>query len=160
MIKKLALALVWTCALTAAHAQKACSPADMQKAQKAADMVVTWQHLNKAWKDYRQCDTGEVAETFTDAILRLMIEWKDVNTLAEGMKDPEYAAFLEAHLKGASPADAKDVRSRVTQSCPKGQDAVCKHIAAATEGAKPVDLSPMAPLTPVSPTPAAAPAKK
>jgi hypothetical protein len=143
-MKKLALLVASLCVATAAHA--ACSPADMQKAQKAADMVVTWQHLNKAWKDYRQCDTGEVADTFTDAILRLMIEWKNVDVLAEGMKDPEYARFLEAHIKAGSPADVKDVRSRVTQSCPKGHDAVCKQIAAATEGEKPIDLSPMAPV--------------
>jgi len=52
------LAVAAACCAIGVHAQKACSPADMQKAQKAADNVVTWQHLNKAWKDYRQCDTG------------------------------------------------------------------------------------------------------
>jgi hypothetical protein len=94
----------------------------MQKAQKAADNVVTWQHLNKAWKDYRQCDTGEVSETFTESILRLMIEWKNIDALAEGMKDPEYASFIQTHLKSpAAQNDVKDVRSRATQSCPKGQ---------------------------------------
>ena len=149
-MKKLALLIASACLATAAHAQKSCSPADMQKAQKAADNVVTWQHLNKAWKDWRQCDTGEVAETFNDAILRLMIEWKNVEALAEGMKDPEYESFLTSHLKTASAEDVKDVRSRVTQSCPKGQDAVCKQLAAATEGAKPLDLSPMAPIPAVA----------
>ena len=146
-MKKLALVIASLGVATAAHAQKACSPADMQKAQKAADMVVTWQHLNKAWKDYRQCDTGEVAETFTESILRLMIEWKNVDALAEGMKDPEYVAFIQEHLKSPAAAnDVKDVRSRATQSCPKGHDALCKTIASATEGAKPLDLSPMAPM--------------
>jgi hypothetical protein len=142
------LAILAACALVgAAHAQKACGPADMQKAQKAADMVVTWQHLNKAWKDYRQCDTAEVADTFTDAILRLMIEWKNVETLAESMKDPEFAKFIQAHLQSpAAKDDLKDVRSRVNQSCPKGQDAVCKQIAAAAEAEKPLDLAPMAPV--------------
>jgi len=142
------LAVLAACAAVGiAQAQKACSPAEMQKAQKAADMVVTWQHLNKAWKEHRQCDTGEVADTFTDAVLRLMIEWKNVEALAEGMKDPEYARFIQAHLRSpAAKDDLKDVRSRVNQSCPKGQDAVCKQIAAAAEGEKPVDLSPMAPV--------------
>ena len=142
------LAILAACALAgAAHAQKACSPADMQKAQKAADMVVTWQHLNKAWKDHRQCDTAEVADTFTDAILRLMIEWKNVEVLAESMKDPEYAKFIQAHLHSpVAKDDLKDVRSRANQSCPKGQDAVCKQIAAAAEGEKPIDLSPLAPV--------------
>jgi len=116
-------------------------------AQKAADNVVTWQHLNKAWKDYRQCDTGEVSETFTESILRLMIEWKNIDALAEGMKDPEYASFIQAHLKSPTAQnDVKDVRSRATQSCPKGQSDVCKQIVSATEGAKPLDLSPMAPI--------------
>ena len=144
MMKKLAILAACSC-IFAAQAQKACSPAEVQKAQKAADMVVTFQQLNKAWKENRQCDTGEAAETFTDAILRLVIEWKSVDVLAEGMKDPEYAAFIQQHLKGAAPDDLKDVRSRATQSCPTGQDAVCKQIVAATEGAKPLDLSPMAP---------------
>lgn len=146
MMKKLAV-LAASCCVLAAQAQKACSPADMQKAQKAADMVVTWQHLNKAWKDYRQCDTGDVADTFTESILRLMIEWKNVDNLADGMKDPEYASFIEAHLRSpAAQNDVKDVRSRATQSCPKGHSAMCKQIATATEGPKPLDLSPMAPI--------------
>jgi hypothetical protein len=141
------LALAAACCAIGAHAQKACTPADMQKAQKAADLVMTWQGLNKAWKDYRHCDTGEVADTFTDAMTRLMVDWKNVDALAETMKDPEYKGFIEAHLRSpAAKEDIKSIRSRATQSCPKGQDAVCKEIAAITEAEKPIDLSPMAPI--------------
>jgi hypothetical protein len=145
-MKKLAI-LAACAAVGMAHAQKACSPADMAKAEKGVDQVVTWAHLHKAWRDWRHCDTGNVADVYTDAILRLMVEWKNVEALAEGMKDPEYANFIQAHLQSpAAKDDLKDVRSRATNSCPKGHDAVCKQIAAATEGAKPVDLSPMAPI--------------
>jgi hypothetical protein len=151
MMKRFVVLLATSCIL-AAHAQKTCSPDDMQKAQKAVDLVLTWQGLNKAWKDWRHCDTGEVADTFTDAMLRLMVDWKNVDVLAEEMKDADYAAFIEAHLRSPS---AKDdipmIRSRATRSCPKGQDAVCKTIASATEAAKPLDLSPMAPI-PTTPT--------
>ena len=147
-MKKL-VALVACAAVPFAYAQKTCSPADMQKAQKAIDMVMSWQQLNKTWKDWRQCDTGEVADTYTDALLRMMVEWKHVDALAESMKDAEYRSFVEAHLRSpAAKDDLPSVRSRATQSCPKGQDAVCKQIAEATEGAKPVDLSPMAPMAP------------
>ena len=151
MMKRFAILLATGCIL-AAHAQKTCSPADMQKAQKAVDLVLTWQGLNKAWKDWRHCDTADVADTFTDAMLRLMVDWKNVEVLAEGMKDPEYNAFILKHL--ASPAAKDDlpmIRSRATQSCPKGQDAVCKQLASVTEAAKPIDLSPMAPI-PTIPT--------
>ena len=146
------LAILAACGCVfAAHAQKACSPAEMQKAQKAIDMVVTWQQLNKAWKDWRQCDAGEVADTYTDALLRLMVEWKNVDALADSMKDPEYRAFVGAHLRSpAAKDDLASVRSRATQSCPKGRDEVCKQVAAAVEGEKPVDLSPMAPLVPAA----------
>jgi hypothetical protein len=146
MMKRFAILLATGCIL-AAHAQKTCSPADMQKAQKAVDLVLTWQGLNKAWKDWRHCDTGDVADTFTDAMLRLMVDWKNVEVLADGMKDADYQAFIQAHLR--SPAAKDDIvmiRSRATQSCPKGQDAICKTIASATEVAKPLDLAPMAPI--------------
>jgi hypothetical protein len=146
MMKTIAI-LAASCCIVCAHAQKACSPADMQKAQKAVDLVLTWQQLNKAWKDWRQCDTGEVADTFTDAMSRLMVDWKNVEVLAETMKDPDYSAFMEAHLRSpAAKDDLPMIRSRATQSCPKGQDAVCKQLAAATELAKPLDLAPMAPI--------------
>jgi hypothetical protein len=149
-MKKLIALIACSCAL-AAHAQKACTTADAQKAQKAADMVVTWQQMNKTWKDWRHCDTGEVADTFTDGISRLLVEWKNVDALAECMKDPDFKSFIAAHL--ASPSakdDLPSIRSRATQSCPKGQDAVCKEIAASTEAAKPLDLAPMAPIPTVS----------
>jgi len=146
MLKTIAILAASCCAL-GAHAQKTCSPAEMQKAQKTVDMVMTWQSLNKAWKDYRHCDTGEVADTFTDALMRLMVDWKNVDALGETMKDPEYKGFVEAHLRSpAAKDDIKSIRSRATQSCPKGQDAVCKQIAGLTEPDKPLDLSPMAPI--------------
>ncbi len=160
-MKKLA-ALVACAAVSAAHAQKTCSPADMQKAQKAIDMVVTWQQLNRSWKDWRHCDTGDVADTYTDAMLRLMVEWKNVEALAESMKDAEYKSFIETHLRSSAVTkeDISAVRSRATQSCPKGQDVVCKQVADATETAKPVDLQPMAPLVLPGAAPDPAPAKK
>jgi hypothetical protein len=93
-----------------------------------------------------------VADTFTDAMLRMLVDWKNVDVLADTMKDADYKGFIEAHL--ASPAAKDDIvmiRSRATRSCPKGQDAFCKTIAAATETAKPLDLAPMAPI-PTIPT--------
>jgi hypothetical protein len=154
MMKTVAIVLAGAWVFAAAAQDKACSPADMQRAQKAVDNVVTWQQLTKAWKDWRQCDTGEVADTYTDALMRLLVEWKNIDAFADAMKDAQYQAFVESHLHSpAAKDDVASVRSRATQSCPKAHDALCKQIAAATEGAKPMDLSPMAPLV----VPAAAP---
>ena len=155
-MKKLAI-LVATACFSIAHAQKACTPADAAKAEKAVDQVVTWPHLHKAWRDWKHCDTGNVADVYTDAIMRLMVEWKNVDGLAEPMKDPEYKSFIHAHLRSpAAKDDVSAILSRVQQSCPKGHDALCKDIAAAaTEKGSAPDLAPMAPIAPIAPTPTA-----
>jgi hypothetical protein len=146
-MKIIAVIALAACMPLAHAADKTCSPADAAKAEKAIDQVAGWQQLNKTWRDWKHCDTGNVADVYTDAMLRLMVDWKDVGTFAESMKDPEYRGFIEAHLRSpAAKDDLKAVRSRATMSCPKGQDAFCKQLAAATEGPAPMDLSPMAPL--------------
>ena len=102
---------------------------DAQKAQKAVDLVMTWQQLNKAWKDWGHCDSGEVGDIFTDALLRLMVDWKDTGTLAEAMKDESYKAFITSHLKSpVAQPDRAAVYSRAANMCPKGQAAFCKEI--------------------------------
>jgi hypothetical protein len=131
-------------------ADKACSPADAQKAQKAVDMVVSWQQLNKAWKDWRHCDTGEVGDTFTDALLRLLVEWKNVDVLGNELKDDEFKGFVQAHLRSPmAKDDLGSVRSRATLSCPKTQQDTCATIAQAAGQPDVSDnlLAPMAPLT-------------
>ena len=135
-MKKLAIVLATAC-FSVAHAQKACPPAEAAKAEKSVDQVVTWTQLHKAWRDWKHCDTGNVADVYTDAILRLMVEWKNVEALAEPIKDPDYKSFIHAHLKSpAAKDDQSAIRSRATQSCPKGQDALCADIASAVAEAK------------------------
>jgi hypothetical protein len=121
-----------------AHAaDKPCSPADAKRAEKIVDQVTSWEQLQKAWRDWHHCDTGPVAENYTDAVLRLMVDWKRVDALAETLKDPEYKGFIQARLKSpAAKDDQSSIRSRATQSCPKGQDALCAEIAAAVAEAK------------------------
>ena len=153
---KKTVALLIACAwLPVAHAQKACTPADAAKAEKAVDQVVGWQQLHKAWKDWKHCDTGNVADIYTDAILRLMVEWKNVDLLGEGMKDPEYKSFIQAHLRSpAAKDDRGSIMSRVSQSCPKGHGALCKDIEAGL-----LD-EPLKPVPAPAPAPAATPTPK
>jgi len=144
-------ALVVACAALAAapaFAQKECSKAEMATAEKAVERVVNYSGLQKAWKDYGHCDTGAVEEVFTDAILRLMVAWKDVDTIAQDMRDPAYKKFIHKHL--ASP-EAKDDRqsiySRAKASCPLTQGQFCEElievVKAPAKGAKDDLLAPL-----------------
>src|SRR6187549_1873480 len=137
-MKKIIFLLATLAFAASAQAQRTCSKADESNAQKAIDRISSWSTLNATWKTYRHCDTGAVGESFTEAILRLVIDWKNVNQLADAMgKDADYNAFILAHLKSEeAKGDAQDVYSRAKGACPKGLDAFCKDIIAAVNPPK------------------------
>jgi hypothetical protein len=136
------LRIVVCCALAAAlpvAAQKTCSKADAANAEKAIDRVVNWPGLQKAYQDYRHCDSDAVNDLFTDALLRLMVEWKNVDVVSSAVaKDGEYKNWI--HKRLLSPAakdDRESVYSRAKASCPAKQEAFCAELAEVVQGGKP-----------------------
>ena len=114
-----------------ALAQKACGKADEAAAEKALDGVVNWQLMSKAWKQFRHCDSGATEEMFTDAFMRLAVEWKHVDELAAlSRADPEFKAFVKRHVTNPKfRDDAQSVYSRAKMSCPPDQAAFCAELA-------------------------------
>ena len=107
-------------AATASLAQdKACSKADAARAEKAVDMVTSFPQLQKAWQDWRHCDSGSVAEVYNDAVFRLLVDWKGVDALASGMQStPQYKQWVLARVKSGSADDRKAIFSRAKTGCP------------------------------------------
>ena len=157
--KRFAASIVLAGLAVAAHAQdKPCTAADAKTAAKNVDLVMTWPQLQKAVKDYGHCDTGSIADVFTDSLLRLAVEWKNVDALAGAMKDDRFRAFVAKHVMSeAAKDDRAAVYSRATLSCPKGQDEVCAVLAGII---KPKEAPPPAPTPPPTPTPPKEPAKQ
>ena len=126
-MKKIASLTIACAALAAAPAlaQKDCGPAE-----KAVDKVVNYPGLYKAFKEYGHCDKGPVEDVFTDAILRLMVEWKDVDTVAADVqRDAEYKKFIHRHLQSpAAKEDRDSVYSRAKSSCPMTQGPFCAEL--------------------------------
>ena len=149
--------LLLACAALAAapvHAQKECSRADSAAAEKAIDRVVTYSSLLKAWRDYRHCDKDAVEEGFTDAILRLMVEWKNVETLALDVRDEEYKKFIHRHLRSpAAKDDRPAIYSRARQSCPLTQGAFCAELIEVVKPEPKTDLLAPLPTIPAAPAP-------
>jgi hypothetical protein len=132
-LSRAALALASVLAAASAHAaDKPCTPADKAKADKGIDNVVNWAQMQKAYVDFSHCDTGEIADLYTDALLRLIVEWKNVEAFSAAMqKDPQFKEFVYAHLKSpAAKDDRSAIFSRCSQGCPKGQEAFCAELAA------------------------------
>jgi hypothetical protein len=141
---RVAIAVLVAGLACAAHAQnKPCTPADAKNAAKNVDLVMTWPQLQKAVKDYGHCDTGSIADVFTDTLMRLAVDWKHVDALAGAMKDDQFRAFVATHLKSDAAADDRQaVYSRATMSCPKGQDEVCAELAGIIKGPKEAPQAP------------------
>jgi len=162
-LSRVALSLAFTAAVASAQAaDKPCTPADKARADKGIDNVITWAQMQKAYIDFAHCDTGEIGELFTEALLRLIVEWKHVEAFDAAMqKDAQFKEFVYAHLK--SPA-AKDDRlaiySRAKLSCPKGLDSLCAGLVEATNpSATPPAAPAAAPPAPAAANPPATPPK-
>jgi hypothetical protein len=145
MKRFLLLPLAFSLFLVAHAADKTCTRPDIANAQRAIDAVVTWPQLRKAWADYRQCDSGEIADMYTDALLRVAVSWKNPDQLAtDAEKDPNYKAFVVAHLKSpAAKDDLPSIKSRVSSMCPKGHDAFCADLSESLKPAAPLNLQPL-----------------
>ena len=116
----------------AAHGEdKPCTGAQPAAADKAIERVVTWGQLYAAWRAHGHCDSALLEDVWTDAILRLAVEWRDVEAFAADMtRDAAYRAFVHRHL--TSPAaidDRASLHSRATMGCPAGLDAFCAELA-------------------------------
>ena len=137
--RRLAFGLATLILAAGVHAEdKACTKADVAAAAKALDNVVTWGQLEKAWRDYRQCDAPPVDAQFTEALMRIMVDWKQPEQLGAAVgKDPEYKAFVIRHVKSPGAADDRpDVYSRARESCPSAMAAFCAELAEAAKTSK------------------------
>lgn len=138
--------------LAAGASDRPCGKSDAAAAQKSIDRVESWPQLEKSWRDYRQCDSGDVADVYTDALLRLIVDWKDIPELSAAMgRDAQFRDFILAHLKSdAAKDDRPMVYSRAKASCPAGLKAFCDEIADAAKGpankAEALDLAPLQPI--------------
>ena len=128
------LRVVLCCAVVAAlpaHAQKSCSKADAANAEKAIDRVNDWAGLHRAYQTYGHCDTDAVNDVFTDALLRLMVEWKNLDGVASAVaSDAGYKKWMHARLLSPAAKDDRDsVYSRAKKDCPGKHSAFCAELA-------------------------------
>jgi hypothetical protein len=146
-----------------AIAQKPCSKSDAAAAEKAIDRVLAWPAMHKAWKDYGHCDTGQVADLFTEALLRLIVgNWPKIAELEPSFNsDVPYREWILARIAGGAMAkgDVDDVHDLSQNSCPKSQKRLCDALHEAAEKAQgkgaPPPPKPAAPAAPAAPAPAA-----
>ena len=109
---------------------KPCPKPEATKAEKAIERVNDFAQMRKAWADYKHCDSGQVSELYTETFVRLIVDWKDVDGLANAAKDEGFKAFMYKHLKDpAAKDDLESVFSRAKASCPAKHADFCAELA-------------------------------
>ena len=108
----------------------ACPKPEAAKAEKAIERVSTWPQMVKAFQDFKQCDTGTVDELYTESLIRLLVEWKNVELLAGAWKDPAFKEFAVKHLRSPQAKDdLETVYSRAKASCSPLLEVFCNELA-------------------------------
>ena len=130
----IARVLLLACLLVAgvAHAQnKPCTKADGANAEKAIERASNWPQLAKAYRDWRHCDgNAAVADLYSESLVRLIVEWKNVDAFAAEMGNPEFKAFALDHLKRPIAKDDLDsVYGRAKAECPAKHAQFCAELA-------------------------------
>jgi hypothetical protein len=119
-----------TLSLGALAQDKPCSKADAGRAEKAVDRVGNFAQMQKAFKDFRQCDTGPVSDLFTESFVRLLVDWKDVDGAVAATRDADFKTFMDKHLKDPTAKDdLQTIYSRAKTKCPSKHEAFCAELA-------------------------------
>ena len=116
---------------------RACGKADAANAEKSIDRVSNWAQLQKAFKDFQHCDSAPaVADLYSETVVRLIVDWKNVDAFAAEMQSAPFKAFVIEHLKRPVAKDDLDsVYSRVKASCPAKHEAFCAELAEVVKAA-------------------------
>jgi hypothetical protein len=122
---------------SAAHT-KTCSTKDAEAADAAVDHLDSWIRLQQAFKRYRHCDDGSIAEGNSEAIARLLVDhWNTLPVLATLVKsDPGLKRFVLRHIDTTlDTADLYEISRLSSSHCPEGVAGLCGELKTAAKTA-------------------------
>jgi hypothetical protein len=94
----------------------------------------TWSALHSAYARFRQCDDGAIAEGFSEAVARLMIDhWTDLpQALPLFRSDRAFENWAVRHIdQTVSFEDSMKIEELAEKSCPAGAQKLCDQLVAA-----------------------------
>ncbi|RKR42864.1 hypothetical protein [Paraburkholderia sp. BL17N1] len=108
---------------------KACTEHDAVGADAMVDSITTWDAASVAFTKYGQCDDGDIAEGYSEAIARLLVDrWNTLPRLGQLIKrNPSLKGFVLRHIDSTlDTADLDKIKGLSTSSCPSGMETFCK----------------------------------
>ena len=138
LIRSIALriALVGVIALPAIAWAKVCSAKEAEMAAATVDDLGSWDKVWRAAKKYGHCDDGSIAEGYSEAVARLLIDrWSTLPALARIAKDdPAFKLFVVRHIDTTLDTDdLEKIRNLSSTACPAGNGILCAALRVAAE---------------------------
>jgi hypothetical protein len=122
-----------------------CTRADESRAYKSIDRLQSWKDIYAAYKRFKHCDDGAIAEGYSDGVARQMADhWNRLpKVLPLIQADPPFEDWLIGHL---DETDANDDLMKIDQlsrtACPDHAQELCGNIHTHMKGfACPADFS-------------------
>jgi hypothetical protein len=131
----IAVALLVGFLLTGAQVLE-CSAAQELVAESSIDRLKTWADLHSAFKQFRACDDGALAEGWDDFVARMLAQnWKKLDELQKlTTVDRKFRAFVIRHIGITASSDDLDrVLVNARERCPRRARGLCADIATAVK---------------------------
>ena len=116
--------------ITAAHG-KTCTPQEAEAADAMIDHLDSWTKVDSAFKRFRYCDDGSIAEGNSEAVARLLVDqWNALPVLAGLIKrNPPLKRFVLRHIDTTlNTDDLEKIKELSSSSCRKDLVLLCSDL--------------------------------
>jgi len=115
-----------------------CSEREAYAAEVVVDYLDSWRNVHNAFKQFSMCDQGGVAEGYSNAIAKILVnQWSSLSSLYEATKvEPGYEGFILRHInESIDENDLEAIYQSATNRCPPNNTTLCEKLAHAASRA-------------------------
>ena len=119
----------------AAHARK-CPANEASLAEVEVDHLDSWTKLQSAFKTHGHCDDGSIAEGYSEAVARLLVDqWDTLPELARlAQRDSRFRRFVLRHIDSTlNTSDLEKIGQLSSSACPHGNVKLCRDLQGALQ---------------------------
>jgi len=130
-MKSIFIIFVFGMALIGAAHGKTCSPRDAEAADAMIGHLDSWTKFESAFKRFRHCDDGSIAEGNSEAVARLLVDqWNTLPLLAGLIKrDPPLKRFVLRHIDTTLDTDdLEKIKESSSLACRKDMALLCSDL--------------------------------
>jgi len=114
-----------------AYGSSQCPRDKAMRAEFANDHVRSWRELFNAYVDYSVCDSGSIAEGFSDSVGRLLsadtVSWSELAGFVR--RDDRFLGFIVRHIDETIPATMLDsIEQNAREKCPESARNICQTV--------------------------------